>query len=260
MAGAAVAIERAADGASEQIAVLQAQVAARDVELERLHDVCDDRQRVIDELSGHVSTYRRAAEERAALVASLDFEVQRLRNDLLAAERARNEAIVKAETAESVLDEERQRTRLTSGRRDADVRAAQREAELLRARVDMFENALAARASVIDELHAACAERLEMIEKLSEESASLRIVAEERLSVLESNEARYRVQETLRDAGAAADDGVDWRAVAEERERALQDVANEAERRSVLLAEVTSALEGRTREAEDLRKRLSRAS
>ena len=260
VAGATVAIERAADGATEQIGVLQAQVAVRDAELERLHDVCDDRQRVIDELSGHVSTYRRAAEERAALVASLDFELRRLSNDLLSAERARNDAIAKAETAESVLDEERQRTRLTSSQRDAELRAAQRETELLRARVGMFENALAARAAVIDELHAACAERLEMIEKLSAESASMRIVAEERLSVLESNEAQYRAQETLRNGTGTGDDGVDWRAVAEERGRALQDVATEAERRSVLLAEVTSALEGRTREAEDLRRRLTRAS
>jgi chromosome segregation ATPase len=244
-----------------ELCAAQREVAVRDAELKRLHDVCDDQQRVIDELGGHVSTYRHAAEERAVLLATLDFELQRVRDDLLAAERARNDAVAKADTAVNVLDDERQRTQLTSAQREAELRAAQRETELLRARADVLEHALAARAAVIDELHAACAERLEMIERLSAESASLRIVAEERLSVIESNEAKYRAQETLRNgAAAAAEDGVDWRAIAQERERALHEIAAEAERRSVLLAEVTSALEGRTREAEELRKRLTRAS
>ncbi len=260
-AEAAAAIERAADGATEQIGVLRAEVAARDAELARLQTIADDRQRVIDELSGHVSTFRRAAEERAALVASLDFELQRLREDLLRAERASNAAVAAAETAVSALDEERQRTRLATGQRDADLRAAQRETESLRARVDVYEHALAARADLIEELNSACEERLKMIEQLSVEIGSLRLVAEERLILLEGNEAKYRARETLRDGVAGADDdGVDWRSIAHERERALQDVAAEAERRSVLLAEVTSALEGRTREVEDLRKRLTRAS
>ena len=261
VAEAAVAIERAADGATEQIGVLQAQVASRDTEVERLQDVCDDRQRVIDELSEHVSTYRRAAEERAALVASLDFELQRLREELLRADSARNDANAEAETAVNALDEERQRTRLLSAKRDAELRAAQRETEAFRTRIGVFEHALAARAAVIDELHVACEERLAMIERLSEEVGSLRLVAEERLIVIESNEAKYRAAETVRDGAAeAARDGVDWRGIAEERARALQEIGAEAERRSVLLAEVTSALEGRTREVEDLRKRLTRAS
>ena len=259
-AEAAAAIERAAHGATERIGVLQARMAARDAELERLQDVCDDRQRVIVELSDHVSTYRRAAEERAALVASLDCEVQRLRDDLLRAERARSDANAAAETALNSLDEERQRNRHVSAQRDAELRAALRATEELRTRIDMFEHALAARAGVIEELHAACEERLAMIERLSEEIGALRLVAEERLMVIETNEATYRAQETLRNGVAQADDGIDWRGVAKERERALQDLAAEAERRSVLLAQVTSALEGRTREAEDLRKRLTRAS
>jgi|GEM_PF-6484872 len=257
-AEAAAAIERAADGATEQIGVLQAQIAARDAELERLRDVCDDRQRVIDELGDHVVTYRHAAEERAALVASLDFELQRLRDELARAERARNDAVAAAHA----LDEERQRTRLAAGQRDVELRAALRETESLQARIAMFEEALAARAGVIDELHAACEERLAMIEQLSDAIGALRLVAEERLVVLESNEAQYRAQETLRGGAAHAgeNDRIDWRGIAQERERALQELAAEAERRSVLLAEVTSALEGRTREAEDLRKRLTRAS
>ncbi len=259
---AAAAIERAADGATEQIGVLRAEVAARDAELARLQSIADDRQRVIDELSGNLSTFRRAAEERAALVASLDFELQRLREDLVRADGARNDAVAMAETAVHALDEERQRTRLAAGQRDAELRAAQRETKAMQTRIAVFEHALTARAAVIEELSAACEERLQMIEQLSVEIGSLRLVAEERLIVLESNEAKYRARETLRDSVAGADDedGVDWRTVAQERERALQDVAAEAERRSVLLAEVTSALEGRTREIEDLRKRLTRAS
>jgi chromosome segregation ATPase len=260
VAEATVAIERAADGVTEQIGVLQAQIAARDAELERLHDVCSDRQRVIDELSGHVSTYRRAAEERAALVASLDFELQRMRDDMLVAERRRAVAVGTADTAVHALDEERQRMRVTSSHRDAELRAAQRETESLRARIAVLDDALTARAALIEELHAACEERLGTIDELSDELAAIRLVAEERLALLETNEAQHRAHEALRNVTAHADDGVDWRAIAHERERALQDVSAEAERRSVLLAELTSALEGRTREAEDLRKRLTRAS
>jgi hypothetical protein len=260
VAEAAVAIERAANGATEQISVLHAQVAAREAELERLRDVCNDRQRVIDELSGHVSTYRRAAEERAALVASLDFELQRVRDDLLDAERARNNAVAKSEGAVHTLDEERQRTRLASGIRDAELRESQRVTESLRSRITMFEEALSARSAVIDELQSACQERLVMIERLSEELGAMRLIAEERLLLLETNEAQFRARETLRESIAGADDGVDWRGIAQERERALGEVAAEAERRSVLLAEVTAALEGRTREAEDLRKRVTKAS
>ena len=253
VAEAAVAIERAASGATEQIGVLHAQVAARDAELERLRDVCNDRQRVIDELSGHVSTYRRAAEERAALVASLDFELQRVRDDLLEAERART-------TAVHVLEEERQRTSFTSGVRDAELRESQRVTETLRARITVFEDALTARAAIIAELQSACEERLAMIERLSNELAAIRLIAEERLLLLETNEAQYRAREALRESVPGADDGIDWRSIAQERERALEEVAAEAERRSVLLAQVTAALEGRTREAEDLRKRLTKAS
>jgi chromosome segregation ATPase len=260
VARAAAAIERAASGASEQIAVLQAQITARDAELERLRDVCNDRQRVIDELSGHVSTYRRAAEERAVLVASLDFELGRVREDLLDAERARNDAVAKAEGAVHAVDEERQRTRLTSGVRDAELRESQRVTASMRSRITMFEDALTARAAVIDELQTACEERLATIEQLSDELAAIRLIAEERLLVLETNEARYRAREALRESAGEPDDGVDWRGIAQERERALGEVAAEAERRSVLLAEVTAALEGRTREAEELRKRLTKAS
>src|ERR1700686_5468218 len=81
-AEAAAAIERAVDHATEELAVLHARITARDAEIERLQDICDDRQRVIQDLSAHADTYRRAAEERAALVATLDFDLQRLQADL----------------------------------------------------------------------------------------------------------------------------------------------------------------------------------
>jgi chromosome segregation ATPase len=246
-ADAAAALDRAADGATEELAVLRADVAARDAEVERLQEICDDRQRVIEELGEHASTYRRAAEDRAGLVAALDFDLQRLREDLERAERERNDALAAAEAATLALDEERQRARLLTGERDAELRAAHRDAQLLRARLDGLENALTARASLIEELQAACDDRLGVMESLTEEINALRLIAEERRLLLETNEARYRE----RAAATAAEpprDGVDWRVVAQERERVLQDVSAEAERRAVLLAEVTAALEERSRE------------
>jgi chromosome segregation ATPase len=318
-AAAAAALERAADATAEEILVLQAEVAARESEVERLQEICDDRQRVIEELGEHAATYRHAAEDRAGLVAALDLDVQRLRGDLERAERERTDALAAAETAALALDDERQRARLRSGEHDAELRAAHREAQMLRARIDALEDALGARAALIEELQGACDERLGVIGSLTEEINALRLVAEERRLLLETNEARYTEraaakaaepahdgvdwrtvaqerERALQDVSAEAerravlltevtaalnalqaerdaerdaapppppaappDDGVDWRALAEERERALQEVSAEAERRSVLLAEVTAALEGRTREVEDLRKRLTRA-
>ncbi|MDB5072814.1 MAG: hypothetical protein JWM87_3925 [Candidatus Eremiobacteraeota bacterium] len=271
-AEAAAALERAADGVSEELVVLQAEVAARDAEVERLQEICDDRLRVIDELGEHAATYRRAAEDRAGLVAALDFDLQRVRADLERAERERNDALAAAEAATLALDDERQRARLLAGERDAELRTAHRDAQTLRSRVEVLENALAARAGLVEELQAACDQRLRVIAGLTEEVETLRRVAEERRLLLETNEARYREREAAaaaaeiaaaeaagRDPGEAAGDGVDWRALAEERERALHEVSAEAERRAVLLAELTAALEGRTREVEGLRKRLSRA-
>jgi hypothetical protein len=168
-----------------------------------------------------------------------------MRVELERAERERAEALAAAEGTGFALDEERQRARLEAGERDADVRAAHRDAEMLRARAAVLEDALAARARTNQELHAACDERLRLIEQLSAEVAALRLVADERLQLLET-------------AGAPRE-GIDWCAIAAERERALREVSAEAERRAVLLAELTAALEGRTREVEDLRKRLTRA-
>jgi hypothetical protein len=52
-----------------------------------------------------------------------------------------------------------------------------------------------------------------------------------------------------------ARDGTNWRNIAEQRQTALEGLSKEAERRAVLLAEVTAALQDRTREVEELRRR-----
>jgi chromosome segregation protein len=259
---AAAAIRRAADGATEEIAVLRGDIAARDAEIDRLQEVADERRRVIDELNEYAAAYRRAAEARGGLLASLDFETKQLRVDLQQAVDERNAAITAAEATTQTLDEERHRALIELQERDAQIRSAHRDAEAARARLDILEDAVAVRGKLIDQLQATCEERLEVIERLSEEVASLRTIAEERALLLASNEAEYRARETKLAAsgGTLAPTDSEWRELADERERALQELAAEAERRSVLLAEVTAALEGRTREVEDLRKRLTRAS
>jgi chromosome segregation ATPase len=310
-AQAAAAIARAADGATEELAVLQAEIETRDAEIGRLLETCDDRQKVIADLGEQAAAYRRAAEGRAALAAALDFDVQRLRRDLECAEAERNDALAAAELATHALDDERRRATLAAHEHAAALRAArgetealrtrtemldaalaaraglieelqaacderlaaaevaaralraaQLEAEALRSHVDVLDTTLAARARLIEELQSACDERLAAVENLSQEVDSLRLIAEERRQLLEANDAAYRARDVRHatQAGAAADDGVDWRALADERERALQALGAEAERRVVLLAEVTAALEGRTREVEDLRQRLARIS
>jgi DNA repair exonuclease SbcCD ATPase subunit len=240
-AQAAAAIRRAADGAADELAFLHAGLCAREAELQRLQEVCEDRQRVIDALTEHAATYRRAAEERAGLLAALDVDLGRLRDDLERVSGEHRAALAAAQEATRALDEERLQIRFTAQEREAELRAAHRDAEALRTRADGLESALVARANLIAQLHTACDERLAVIERLSAEVNGLRRVAGERGLRLDAND-------------------VDWRALAEERERALRQLAAEAERRSVLLAEVTVALEGRGREVEDLRKRLARTS
>ena len=230
-AHAAAAIRRAADGATDELAFLHGALAARDAELERLQDVCDERQRVIDDLTEHSTTYRRAAEERAGLLAALDVDLQRLRDDLERETAERRNAVAAAQEAVKALDEERLRIRFNAQDREAELRAALRDTDALRTRAEGLESALAARAKLIEELQAACDERLAVIERFGQPPPA-----------------------------DGTDGTVDWRAVAEERERALHALSAEAERRAVLLAEVTAALEGRGREVEDLRRRLARTS
>ena len=401
-ADAAASLRRAADGAAEKLAVLKAELAARDAELERLREVCNERRRIIDELTEHAAAYRAAAEERAGLVAALDAEVQLLRraiedertrtraelaqrdahvrevrrageaaatrasglDDALtararlidelqatceerlalietaeqergaalaaagtaqraleeerararfelaqreallreaqrvagevasrvpvldealeararliaelqatcderlalieAAESARGDALAAAESAQRALEAERASARFELAQRDAQLREAERVAAEVGGRVPVLSEALEQRARLIEQLQATCDERLAAMETLAEETAMLRLVAEERALLIEANEAKYRALEAQAAAlGAGPQDHVDWRRIAEERERALRELAAEAERRSVLLADVTAALEGRTREVEDLRRRLTSVS
>ena len=296
-AAAAAALERAADRATEELAVLQSEIAARDEEIGRLLEACEDRQNVIAEIGEQAAAYRRAAEGRAAQVAALEFDLERVRRDLERSERERNDALAAAELATHALDDERRRATLAAHEHDATLRDAQRETESQRARAEMLEGALNARASLIDELQAACDARMADVERLTREVDALRLVAEERRLLLDANEAAVRARladverltreidelrlvaderRLLLDANDAAyrareaqyaahtcpalDEGTDWRAIAAERERALTEINAEAERRAVLLAEVTAALDGRVREVEDLRKRLASRS
>lgn len=259
-AQAAAAIERAVDAATERLTTLAADVAAREARIDQLQEICDERKRVIDELFEHAETYRRAAEERAALVSTLDFQLERLREDLASADRERTDALAAAASSTRVLDEERARARLTAAQAQAEVRDARRQAESLQGRIAILEAALEARTTLIEELQAACDARLAAIDTLTDEVAALRLVAEERRLLLEGNDARYRAREAELAARPSPGGDVDWRGIAEKRERALREVTVEAERRAVLLAEVTAALEGKTQEMDDLRKRLKPTS
>jgi chromosome segregation ATPase len=256
-ARAAAAIERAADRATEELAVLQAKVAVRDAELERLQQICDERRHVIQNLSDHADTYRRAAEDRAVLVASLDFELKRVRADLDRTKLERSDALDAAAKAATALDEQRHTFAITSAEVAARDAARERLQEVCDERDRLIEQ-LSEHCTVY---RRAAEERLTLIGRLTDEVESLRCVAEERRLLIAGNDAERRMRQSL-DAGAlqAADAAFDWRALAEERKRLLDELSAEAERRTVLLAEVTAALEGRTRENEELRGRLTRAS
>lgn len=243
-----------------EFAVVFAEVQARDAARERLQAVCDERDRLIQELDERCTEYRRAAEERAGAAAALEEELREARRELERIARERDRTMAAAETSALAFEEERQRVRLLCGQHDAALRDALRAGESLRERIAVLEEGLTARAALIGDLQAACDERLGLIGRLSAEVESLRSVAEERLLLLESNLALQSAPAPAVAAQSGADDGVDWRAVADERKRALDAVHAEAERRAVLLADVTAALEGRTRENEELRGRLTRTS
>jgi chromosome segregation ATPase len=196
-AHAAAAIARAADGATEELAVLQAEIETRDIEIGRLLETCDDRQKVIADLGEQAAAYRRAAEGRAALAAALDFDVQRLRRDLERAQAERNDALAAAELATHALDDERRRATLAAHEHDAALRAARGETETLRTRTEMLDAALAARASLVEELQSACDERLAAGESLSREIEALR----SHVDVLDTTlAARARLIEELQSA------------------------------------------------------------
>jgi septal ring factor EnvC (AmiA/AmiB activator) len=105
----------------------------------------------------------------------------------------------------------------------------------LNERMTKLRTACSERQDVIDTLQAACDERLALINRLHGQLAAS-------------------------DTSATAVDEVDWRAVALERGAALERLSAEAERRAVLLAEVTAALHERTEEVGELRRARARTS
>jgi glycine cleavage system regulatory protein len=103
------------------------------------------------------------------------------------------------------------------------------------------------RQEVIDTLQGASEERLALIEQLTQEAERLSLEIE-------------RLTEQTAVAAVTQTDGVDWQAIAIERGQALELVSVEAERRAALLAELTSALQARTAEVEELRRDRARSS
>lgn len=124
---------------------------------------------------------------------------------------------------------------------DLRVRLAEREARVARLRATCAE-----RQKVIDTLREACDERLALIEQLSKEVDALRAAQPPATSTAPSPPPTAH--------------GIDWHAVALEREAAFERLSAEAERRSVLLAELTAALHDRTEEADQLRRSRTRTS
>lgn len=245
-------VEQAADAAVVELARLQAELADRETRLQQLRDTCEERQQVIERLSKDVAVFQKAADDRAQVIAKLDAALQRARQgpvesrpavDLDAVRgqleerlreidrvtRERDTLALSAETAARALEDERLRALFAGQQREAELLQSHREVETLRARVQSLSDTLTSRGEIIAHLQHACDERLAVIQRLSADLGESR-----------------------------ADDGVDWRAIAQERESALASLSAEAERRAVLLAEVTAALQDRSCEIEDLRKRRGR--
>lgn len=257
-------VEQAADAALAELTRLQEELVDRETRLQGLREACEQRDGVIAQLSKNVETLQRAADERAQVIAKLDDALKRARQvatesrpavdvDAVRAQleerlreidrvtRERDALALRTETAARALEDERLRAMIAAEQREAELLEARREAELLRARVQSLSDTLVSRGEIIAALQAACDERLALIQRLSRD-------LESQQAVLEQSHA----------GGASADEGVDWRAIAQERESALASLSAEAEHRAVLLAEVTAALQDRTREVEDLRRRRAR--
>jgi DNA repair exonuclease SbcCD ATPase subunit len=132
------------------------------------------------------------------------------------------------------------------------VVAVELAAEGALAEIATLREQLSDREERLARLRETCAERQQLIERLNE-ACTQRLALIERLT----NEI-----ETLRDAHPmpAATNGVDWQSIAREREATLARVSAEAERRSVLLAELTAALRDRTEEVDQLRRSRTRTS
>jgi DNA repair exonuclease SbcCD ATPase subunit len=233
-------VEQAAEAALTEIARLREDLVDRETRLEQLREVCEQRAQVITKLDDALKRARQnAAEARPPVdVAAIRAQLEGGLREIDRARRERDELALAAETARRELEDERLRTLIGAQQREAELLQARRDAESMRARVESLNGTLTARTVIIAELQQACEERLALIERLSHE--------------LEAHVVAKPQPVT------APDDGVDWRRIAEERDAALTALSAEAEQRAVLLAEVTAALQDRTLEIEDLRKRRGR--
>jgi DNA repair exonuclease SbcCD ATPase subunit len=139
---------------------------------------------------------------------------------------------------------------MNSGSEIEAIAAVELAAESALAEIAALREKLADREERIASLQEACADREQLIDRLHE-------ACDERLILIERLTAEI---ETLRSAQPvpAATNGVDWQAIAREREAALEFVSAEADRRAVLLAEVTAALRDSTEEVDQLRRSRTR--
>lgn len=238
-----------------EIEALSTELERRDAELAALERAREESQGVIAELRAQVDMYHSVADERAAVIATLDQALISTRvtcadhpDEIARLTRERDALTLSAEAASRAFEDERLRGRLSTQQLDAALKSAQRELASVQSRFEALEASLVSRGEVVAMLQTTCDERMAVIERLSVEVDSLRQVAEDRGRLLAELSAPS-------EAGA-----FDWQAVAEERERALTALSAEAEHRAVLLAELTAALEARSLEVEELRKRPTRVS
>ena len=237
-----------------EIALLQEQLADRDHtllestnRLDLLQRAADERAQVIMVLDKALNDERRVTAESVPKTHydELLAEASSLREYLDCATREREALAVEKSVLAKDFEDERPRLARVAQQQEAErTRKHNREIQVLEAKIQPLYDALEARSAVIAELKQACDDRLAIVENLTTEIAEL------------------RARENLPSAPAmplATDvivrGGPDWRAVAEQRQAALEGLSKEAERRAVLLAEVTAALQDRTREVEEFRRR-----
>jgi chromosome segregation ATPase len=175
----------AAHGAALEIEALK-------VRLSILQGVCDERDDVIAELKSHVAVVSRAAEERAAMIATLDEFVAREREQHLEmrAQLARelDAAFEEISDANRARSEDQHRFAVQQREQDATI-------EELRMQISALEGAALTREGFVAELLRTCDDRASQIEQLQAEKqaaagqdaiiADLLRTCEERLVVIE---------------------------------------------------------------------------
>jgi hypothetical protein len=237
-----------------EIALLQEQLADREHtlleytnRLDLLQGAADERAQVIMVLDKALNDERRAGVGSVpkSQFDELSAEARSLSEYLDRAVREREALAVEKRVWEKDFESERLRVQRAAQQQEAELtRKHNREMQAVEAKIQPLYDALEARSAVIAELKQACDDRLTIVETLTAEIASLRVreslPAERALPVVTDVVAR---------------DGTNWRNIAEQRQTALEGLSKEAERRAVLLAEVTAALQDRTREVEELRRR-----